>query len=404
MGEYDTVIADLERTRERTVDLIRAKLDAVAEQVREAAARTVSDLGVVLPADPEALFPVELVREKLAQAAELSAAPAAGPTVGLEIVQALDSGRSQSEVLQELLQQLAPFCGPRAIVVFRENQVSGWAAAGLEEGCDARAWRGNAAESEGLRLVMEGRPVMLDAAADQLLVGWPGVRAEQTLLVPMSMRGKVVGALLAQGVEGRLDSDAIQVVTFLAGLLLETLTVRPTVPTPAIAPFLELAPSPRETPEPAELESAPEAVQVEAVPEPEPVADVEPPPQAVAPEAAEVPESAAAEPVDAGTTVEVPVPTPAPVVPPRTPEEDRKHEEARRFARLLVSEIRLYNEQAVQEGKKAGDIYQRLKEDIDRSREMYEQRVPSEVRSVTNFFFEELVRILADGDADALGL
>jgi hypothetical protein len=94
----------------------------------------------------------------------------------------------------------------------------------------------------------------------------------------------------------------------------------------------------------------------------------------------------------------------APVTPPRSPEEERKHEEARRFARLLVSEIRLYNEQAVQEGKANRDIYARLKEDIDRSREMYEQRIPAEVRAVADYFYEELVRTLADGDPDALGL
>jgi len=70
----------------------------------------------------------------------------------------------------------------------------------------------------------------------------------------------------------------------------------------------------------------------------------------------------------------------------------------------LVSEIRLYNEQAVIEGRQTRDIYRRLKEDIDRSREMFEQRVPGEVRAQSNYFFDELVRILADGDSDALGL
>jgi hypothetical protein len=107
--------------------------------------------------------------------------------------------------------------------------------------------------------------------------------------------------------------------------------------------------------------------------------------------------------VDASATLHVKIPTPT-ITAARSPEEERRNEEARRFARLLVSEIRLYNEQAVQEGKQTRDIYQRLKEDIDRSQEMYEQRVPAEVRASSNYFFEELVRILADGDPDALGL
>jgi hypothetical protein len=83
---------------------------------------------------------------------------------------------------------------------------------------------------------------------------------------------------------------------------------------------------------------------------------------------------------------------------------DERKEEARRFAKLLVSEIKLYNEKAVLDGRQHGNLYERLKEDIDRSRQMYDERIPEDVRSSSNFFYEELVRILADGRADALGI
>ena len=85
-------------------------------------------------------------------------------------------------------------------------------------------------------------------------------------------------------------------------------------------------------------------------------------------------------------------------------EDQKKHDEARRFARLLVSEIKLYNEGKVEQGRKNKDLYERLKEDIDRSRQMYDERIPEDVRKATNYFYDELVRILADGDAAALGL
>ena len=88
---------------------------------------------------------------------------------------------------------------------------------------------------------------------------------------------------------------------------------------------------------------------------------------------------------------------------PRT-EEDARHDEARRLARLLVSEIRLYNEDEVDEGRRNNDVYQRLKEDIDRSRQMYEERVDPGVRDSSDYFYDELVRNLAGGDEDALGL
>ena len=84
--------------------------------------------------------------------------------------------------------------------------------------------------------------------------------------------------------------------------------------------------------------------------------------------------------------------------------DDAQHEEARRLARLLVTEIKLYNEEQVEEGRRGNDIYARLKEDIDRSRQIFNERVDEDVRQDTDYFHEEMVRILAGGNAEALGL
>ena len=79
------------------------------------------------------------------------------------------------------------------------------------------------------------------------------------------------------------------------------------------------------------------------------------------------------------------------------------HNDARRFARLLVSEIKLYNEQKVSEGRNQGDIYERLREDIDRSRQMYDKRVAPPVAARHDYFHHELVNTLAEGDEAKLG-
>ena len=79
------------------------------------------------------------------------------------------------------------------------------------------------------------------------------------------------------------------------------------------------------------------------------------------------------------------------------------HTKARRFARLLVSEIKLYNEDKVKEGRESGDLYGRLKEAIDRSREMYDKRVEPPVASKFDYFHYELVNDLAEGDPNRLG-
>ena len=84
-------------------------------------------------------------------------------------------------------------------------------------------------------------------------------------------------------------------------------------------------------------------------------------------------------------------------------EEKRQHHDARRFARLLVSEIKLYNEQKVVEGRAQGNLYERLREYIDRSREMYDKRVKTDVSARYDYFHHELINTLAEGDASKLG-
>lgn len=91
-------------------------------------------------------------------------------------------------------------------------------------------------------------------------------------------------------------------------------------------------------------------------------------------------------------------------LPIEVPENERRlHNDARRFARLLVSEIKLYNEKKVQEGRESNDLYERLREAIDRSREMYDKRVQPPVAETFDYFHYELVNSLAEGEETRLG-
>ncbi len=75
---------------------------------------------------------------------------------------------------------------------------------------------------------------------------------------------------------------------------------------------------------------------------------------------------------------------------------------AKRYARLLVSEIKLYNEGAVRAGREHRDLLQRLGPEIERARRLYEERVPSSVAGRASYFQQELVHTLAGGDATLL--
>jgi hypothetical protein len=82
--------------------------------------------------------------------------------------------------------------------------------------------------------------------------------------------------------------------------------------------------------------------------------------------------------------------------------DDEEEIGARRYARLLVSEIKLYHEDSVAAGRRDGDLGSRLGGEIARARVLYEQRVPPEVRERAQYFDDELVRTLADGDKSLL--
>jgi hypothetical protein len=77
---------------------------------------------------------------------------------------------------------------------------------------------------------------------------------------------------------------------------------------------------------------------------------------------------------------------------------------ARRYARLLISEIKLYHEPAVIAGRRDRNLASRLGGEIARARALYEQRVPRELDRRADYFDAEVVRTLANGDVSLLGV
>ena len=84
-------------------------------------------------------------------------------------------------------------------------------------------------------------------------------------------------------------------------------------------------------------------------------------------------------------------------------DEDELHKKARRFAKLLVEEIKLYNQPRVEEGRQHKDLYDRLKVDIEKSRSTYDKRYAESAVASADYFTQELIRILADNDVSLMG-
>jgi hypothetical protein len=85
------------------------------------------------------------------------------------------------------------------------------------------------------------------------------------------------------------------------------------------------------------------------------------------------------------------------------PGDEEVHKKARRFAKLLVDEIKLYNQAKVSEGRENRDLYERLHEDIEKSRATYDKRYGKTPASEGDYFTLEVVRILADNDRSLMG-
>ena len=361
----------------------------------------------------------------------------------------INEQKSQADILKALVNRAASFAPRVAFFVVKGEQASGWRGRGFEGtvGDDA---------VQQISLSLSSDTVVGSAAKG--LATWsggPGSHADDTQIlsklgeeppqrivaIPLVVRGRAVAVLYADS--AALDSEsinleALETLVTVSGMAVELLSASRTaaapkrvaeevaVPVPAPEPVAEPEPAYQPSSEYAEPPAAEPEPSFSAVDtmqtyepvamEPEPASFVEPVP--VEESTDSVFESSTPEP----TYGEEPPAWTPPVeaTPAATPrrrygqdaelpvevhgeEERRLHNDARRFARLLISEIKLYNEQKVAEGRTEHDLYDRLREYIDRSREMYDKRVKAEVAARYDYFHGELVNTLAEGDASKLG-
>jgi hypothetical protein len=305
----------------------------------------------------------------------------------------LERGTSLSEVLTHLVNEVATYVDRAAMFIVKGPSAIGWYARGFEPAdvikqvnvpLNADTVLRNVNNSRhALRGAMEHSPGTVQALAR--LGGSP----QAVLAVPLILRDKLAAILYCDTTLEEVPppaADLVEILVLFAGKTIDMLSLAPKTATtgPAAAPAAARPPAPA----------------------PRPAA---PPPPAPADEGGSTVmfssgQMSAMRPQAAAPRPAAPPPPPPPVhAPAMSPEETKAHEDAKRFARLVVSEIKLYNEAKVNEGRRHKDIYERLKEDIERGRQMYADRVAPNVRDSTNYFYDELVRILAGGDQGALG-
>jgi len=88
----------------------------------------------------------------------------------------------------------------------------------------------------------------------------------------------------------------------------------------------------------------------------------------------------------------------APAAPPRAADAG-----ARRFAKVKVAEIQLYQTAAVAAGRAARDIYGSLQKEIDAARAAFREKFLTPTNGTVDYLHAELVRVLANDDSTLLG-
>ena len=347
------------RLRER-FSALRAEL----ERLRFETDRRWEELLARLSENPEEILPEELLRPPA------EPRPVRGGAVSLSAARRLDGANDQVEVLSRFLEECRRHASRAALLVERNGGMCLWKRSGFA-GAVADRRDGVVPEDETLARVREGFPQAL-AAGNAISEALGAGDAVAAVLLPFPVRESVSGAVYADAVgdERRaFDPEAIALLTWLAGLAVDRLAARKLVPSPALRPFEGESPS--------------------AADQPPSFASVPSPESPAAPLPREEPASGGDGRVG------------GPLAPSR---DDDRRDEARRFAHLLASEIKLYNEGTVREGRERGNLYFRLREDIERGRRLYEERVPADVRRNGDYYYEELVDVLAEGRPEALGM
>jgi len=459
--------ADVESYVAQRTSGLKEELERLRAQLNEALARMSERLEEPAAEGdaPLAVAVAEHLRNARNLGIEAAAAESARARASSDIalikaaVDELDAQHTQAEILNALVNRAAAFAPRVAFFVVKSERATGWRARGLEGtvGDDSVRELSLALEADTLlgevvrtRSTWAGEPGS-HAEDHTIYQHFGGEPPHRMVAVPLVAREKAVAVLYADSAGQDADAvnlEAIETIVRVAGMAVELLAARAgrTAAAPASAPAPRPAPPRREEPrreearreepraeEPRQeepvrpqpsFEAQPTASEAQREPEPEPTPAFGAEPSESSFTTTPAPPSFGdrpefSHPESFSTTPPAPEPAAQPVSPLGSArrygsmdmdfpvevndEEKRYHNEARRFARLLVSEIKLYNEQKVREGRDASDLYDRLREDIDRSRQMYDKRVRPEVASRYDYFDHELVNMLAEGDRAKLG-
>lgn len=320
---------------------------------------------------------VERLLQSLPAAASEPARAAAGVDAGslLQALARVHAGTTQKEILRALLDGGSTYCARIALFVVKAGTATGWQSRGFADDDPLKDFAldmnaGPLGHAYQNRATTPGNIAEMDGRFTEQ---FGGPANEQVLVLPLLLKDKVAALVYADGgASSVLDAISLELLVMGTGAWLEVMSLRKQVQKEGdIGVERSVSPPPVQTVTTFSDPFAAHTPKHRAAVEPEP---------------AEVVEAAAADPF-AGLS----------------PEDADTHRKAQRFARLLVDEIKLYNQAKVTEGRRKKDLYDRLREDIEKSRSTYQKRYGNTAAASGEYFQQEIVRSLAEDDASVMG-
>ncbi|MGH9539981.1 MAG: hypothetical protein ACRD3H_18805 [Terriglobales bacterium] len=352
----------------------------------------------------------ELVRRVLEELPQSGSATGAAGESGsanlLKAVASIQSGTTQKEILRALLDNAVRYSGRGALFVVKAGAATGWQGRGFNrDGEDTikdfplNVSTGAPEQALRSRMPFSGATREIDP---EFVSRFGGPADDQVLVLPLLLKEKVAALVYTDaGVDpgGKMDAPALELLVRATSAWLEVASLRKQAQkedaadasekTESAPPAAHAAPAPSDpfaSHAPKHLVSVPESIP-----------DLPPPVVVEQPVAV-----AHAEPVISSAAAAAPAPAADPFA-NLSPEDADVHRKAQRFARLLVDEIKLYNQVKVAEGRKHKDLYDRLKEDIEKSRGTFQKRYGNTAAGGADYFSQELVRSLAEDDRSIMG-
>lgn len=312
-----------------------------------------------LQVEPSDLKGVETLWEEIQKDIELAKPATERIRILYSTINKMEQGKSQTDIISAFIEGANKFLSRVCVFVIKESNFVGWYSKGFTGSSDI--------SDTSIRLVIvpvNANTVLKDVAESGLtFIGTPadhpdnwillnrfgGKRPQEIIAIPMNIKNKIMAVFYGDQVptNNKIDcKEELEILTKFATMTIDLLPIKEKL---------------------MAKERTKEIVEV-----PPPLPEVE----KISPS--------------------------TPVVPIVSKEEEEWHKSARRLAKVLVSDIMLYHAEEVELGRREGNIYKRLKDVIERSKETFRERVKPEVLKKVDYLYEELVKTVCEGNHNLL--